>query len=103
MQFGNLLSTRTRRRSIFQSNPFSGPTKNLYLFGAMLISLMTALIILYVPFFNNVFNTRYNYFLISFILLRSEKKSLTSLINSIRPVPVHFYFIPLGFATFILM
>src|SRR6266498_3943457 len=60
MQFGNLLSIRTRRISIFQSNPLSGPTKNLYLFGAMLISLLTMLIILHVPFFNYVFNTRYN-------------------------------------------
>lgn len=76
-QFGNLLSIRTRRRSIFQSNPFSGPTKNLYLFGAMFISLITMLVILYVPFFNNVFNTR--------------------------PIPVKFYFIPLGFAAFILI
>ncbi|RIA98676.1 hypothetical protein C1645_748901 [Glomus cerebriforme] len=77
MQFGNLLSTRTRRRSIIQSNPFSGPTRNLYLFGGMAVSLITALIILHVPFFNNVFYTR--------------------------PIPVQFYFIPLGFATFILM
>ncbi|PKY27748.1 calcium ATPase [Rhizophagus irregularis] len=75
MQFGNLLSIRTRRRSIFQANPFSGPSKNLYLFGGMFISLITALIILHVPFFNNVFYTR--------------------------PVPIQFYFIPLGFAAFI--
>jgi len=77
MQFGNLLSIRTRRRSIFQANPFSGPTKNLYLFGGMIVSLITALIILHVPFFNNVFFTR--------------------------PVPIQFYFIPIGFATFILI
>ncbi|CAG8572667.1 7033_t:CDS:10 [Acaulospora morrowiae] len=76
MQFGNLLASRTRRRSILQANPFYGPKRNLYLFGAMTISLMTALIILYVPFFNNVFYTR--------------------------PIPAEFYFIPLGFAAVIL-
>ena len=103
MQFGNLLSTRTRRRSIFQSNPFSGPTKNLYLFGAMFISLMTALIILHVPFFNDVFFTRYNDFYFSYFWCSKKKKINISSKHSIRPVPVQFYFFPLGFAAFILM
>ena len=104
MQFGNLLSTRTRRRSIFQANPFSGSAKNLYLFGGMIVSLLTALIILHVPFFNDVFFTRYNgFFLIFYMLMVLTINVLIFPNNLIRPVPIQFYFIPLGFATFILV
>ena len=40
MQWFNLLSTRTRRLSLFQQNPIGGPkTRNLYLFPAMLAAL----------------------------------------------------------------
>jgi hypothetical protein len=40
MQWFNLLSTRTRRLSLFQQNPIGSPkTRNLYLFPAMLIAL----------------------------------------------------------------
>lgn len=45
MQWFNLLSTRTRRLSIFQQNPFGGAkTRNLYLFPAMLIALSIAVL-----------------------------------------------------------
>ena len=105
MQFGNLLSTRTRRRSIFQANPFSGPTKNLYLFGGMIVSLLTALIILHVPFFNDVFFTRYNgfFFNILYMLMVLILNVFNLSKQSHRPVPIQFYFIPLGFAAFILI
>jgi sodium/potassium-transporting ATPase subunit alpha len=40
MQWFNLLSTRTRRLSLFQQNPIGGPkTRNLFLFPAMLAAL----------------------------------------------------------------
>ena len=40
MQWFNLLSTRTRRLSLFQQNPITNPrTRNLYLFPAMLLAL----------------------------------------------------------------
>jgi sodium/potassium-transporting ATPase subunit alpha len=76
-QWGNVLSTRTRRLSIIQANPLWGPNQNLYLFGAMLISLCIALIILYVPVFNSVLGTS--------------------------PIPVAFWFIPFGWAAFIMV
>jgi sodium/potassium-transporting ATPase subunit alpha len=40
MQWFNLLSTRTRRLSIFQQNPISGKTHNFYLFPAMVAALV---------------------------------------------------------------
>ncbi|KAJ3019528.1 hypothetical protein HKX48_002005 [Thoreauomyces humboldtii] len=55
LQWGNLLGCRGRHNSLVQSNPI---TKNPYLFGAMLCSLVIAIVVLYLPFFNNVFNTR---------------------------------------------
>ena len=39
MQWANLLSTRTRRLSIFTQSPFGKKTGNWYLFPAMAISL----------------------------------------------------------------
>ncbi|KAJ1915893.1 hypothetical protein H4219_004080 [Mycoemilia scoparia] len=76
-QFGNLLATRTRRVSIFHQNPLFGPSKNLRLFIGIAVSLGIAVIIVYVPFINNIFHTR--------------------------PVPAMFWFIPLGFAFGILI
>ncbi|KAG1230840.1 hypothetical protein G6F68_019255 [Rhizopus microsporus] len=48
-QWGNVLASRTRTRSILQANPFYGHNKNYYIFYAMIISLAIALIILYIP------------------------------------------------------
>lgn len=76
-QWGNVLSSRTRRLSITQANPLWGPNQNLYLFGSMLISLAITLIILYVPVFNDVLGTS--------------------------PIPVQFWFIPFGWAAFIMV
>lgn len=42
MQFGNLLSSRTRKLSIIQQNPVSGIGRNLAVFPAMAISLAIA-------------------------------------------------------------
>ena len=104
MQFGNLLSIRTRRRSIIQSNPISGPTRNLYLFGAMLISVIATLVILYVPFFNNIFNTRYVILFFSILYAFGIDDSISTFQNNpFRPIPIQFYFIPLGFSIFILI
>ena len=76
-QWGNVLSSRTRRLSITQANPLWGPNQNLYLFGAMLVSLAITLIILYVPVFNTVLGTS--------------------------PIPIGFWFIPFGWAAFIMV
>ncbi|CAM0143000.1 hypothetical protein VKS41_006245 [Umbelopsis sp. WA50703] len=76
-QWFNALSVRTRTRSILQSNPLWGPTRNLYLFAAFCGSLCIALIILYVPVFNSVLGTS--------------------------PIPVQFWFIPFGFGFAILL
>jgi sodium/potassium-transporting ATPase subunit alpha len=74
-QWGNVLATRTRRLSIIQANPLWGPNQNLWLFAAMCGSLAIALIILYVPVFNIYLDTS--------------------------PIPVKFWFIPFGWAAFI--
>lgn len=42
MQFGNLLSSRTRKLSILQQNPFHGIGRNLAIFPAMGLSLVIA-------------------------------------------------------------
>lgn len=75
-QWGNVLSSRTRTRSILQANPFYGHNKNYYIFCAMVISLAIALIILYIPGIQDVLFTR--------------------------PVPVKYWFIPFGWAAMIL-
>jgi len=71
-QFGNLHATRTRYLSWFQHNPFKKESRNLYLFLAMFCSLSLALLIVYIPFFNSLFNTR--------------------------PIAAQFWFIPIAFA-----
>ncbi|KAJ1994536.1 hypothetical protein H4R33_000242 [Dimargaris cristalligena] len=82
--FGNLLSIRTRYLSLFQHPPiswppFSGhdlgarrPGHNPVIFISWAISIGLCLIIIYVPFVNNVFNTR--------------------------PIPVAFFFMPIAYA-----
>ncbi|KAI8384387.1 uncharacterized protein BYT42DRAFT_493550 [Radiomyces spectabilis] len=76
-QWGNILSTRTRRLSLVQANPLWGPNQNLYLFAAMIASLAIAIIILYVPVFNIYLGTS--------------------------SVPVQFWFIPFGWAALIMV
>jgi sodium/potassium-transporting ATPase subunit alpha len=76
-QWGNVLSSRTRRLSLTRANPLWGPNKNWYLFAAMLGSLAITLIILYVPVFNVYLGTS--------------------------PVPVQFWFIPFGWAAMIMV
>lgn len=75
-QWGNVLATRTRRLSIVHANPLWGPNQNLWLFAAMIGSLAIALIILYVPVFNTYLGTA--------------------------PIPIKFWFIPFGWAAFII-
>ncbi|KAF8205169.1 hypothetical protein K438DRAFT_1818664 [Mycena galopus ATCC 62051] len=59
MQWFNLLSTRTRRLSLFQQNPVGSTlTRNVYLFPAMLMALALGCFFSYVPWFQNVFLTR---------------------------------------------
>ncbi|ORX56789.1 calcium ATPase [Hesseltinella vesiculosa] len=76
-QWGNVLSSRTRRLSLTDANPLWGKSKNLYLFGAMCGALAIALIILYVPVFNVYLGTS--------------------------PVPVKYWFIPFGWALMIMV
>ncbi|KZS91530.1 sodium-potassium ATPase [Sistotremastrum niveocremeum HHB9708] len=73
MQWGNLLSTRCRRLSIFQHKP-SG---NWYIFPAMACALGIAAFFSYIPFFQTTFLTR--------------------------GVPVEFYFIPVTFGIALLV
>lgn len=59
MQWFNLLSTRTRRLSLFQQNPVgSAKTRNLFIFPAMLMALGLACFFSYIPWFQKVFGTR---------------------------------------------
>lgn len=76
-QWGNVLSSRTRRLSLFQANPLWGKNRNPYLFLAMLGSISITLIVLYVPVFNIYLGTS--------------------------PIPVQYYFIPFGWATMIIV
>lgn len=58
MQWFNLLSTRTRRLSIFQQNPLGNQsTRNYYIFPAALIALILAVFFSYIPLFQNIFGT----------------------------------------------
>ncbi|KAJ7039338.1 hypothetical protein C8F04DRAFT_1220121 [Mycena alexandri] len=59
MQWFNLLSTRTRRLSLFQQNPVGSPaTRNVYIFPAMLAALALACFFSYIPWFQTIFLTR---------------------------------------------
>ncbi|KZS89101.1 sodium-potassium ATPase [Sistotremastrum niveocremeum HHB9708] len=53
-QWGNLMSTRCRRLSIFQHTP----AKNWYLFPAMACGLCIAVFVSYAPFFQKILQTR---------------------------------------------
>jgi sodium/potassium-transporting ATPase subunit alpha len=59
MHYGTLFMIRTRRLSIVQQPPIgSKKTRNLYIFGAMTITLALMLIFLLTSFFQRIFNTR---------------------------------------------
>ncbi|CAF4884149.1 unnamed protein product [Rotaria sp. Silwood1] len=56
-QFFNFFATRTRYLSILQHNPVWGKGQNLYIFGAMLISIGIQLLLTQIGWFNRVFGT----------------------------------------------
>jgi sodium/potassium-transporting ATPase subunit alpha len=58
MQWGNLISTRTRRLSFFQAPPLWGASKNFWIPGAMFMSIVFAIFFSYPPFFQSAFLTR---------------------------------------------
>lgn len=72
LQWGNIMSVRNRRLSILQGDPLRAKRRNLWLFLGMLASLVTAIIVTEVPWFNQVMQTA--------------------------PVPIKFWFLPVPFA-----
>jgi sodium/potassium-transporting ATPase subunit alpha len=75
MQWFNLIATRTRRLSIFQHPPaFNKETENLYLFPAIIFSLLMAIFWLYPPAIREVIDTA--------------------------PVPVEYWFLPFCFGLY---
>jgi Ca2+-transporting ATPase len=52
-QLGNVLALRSSRESLFQI----GVTSNLAMLGALIVTLALQLVIIYVPFFQNIFDT----------------------------------------------
>jgi len=69
--FGNVFITRTHKLSVFTSFPTRKAFRNLWIFVAQFSSICFMIFVIYVPFCNSVFKTA--------------------------PIPVEFYFIPLGF------
>jgi sodium/potassium-transporting ATPase subunit alpha len=69
--FGNVFITRTHKLSLFQSLPVLKEHRNLWIFLGQFSSIAFMIFVIYVPFCNTVFKTA--------------------------PIPVMFYFIPLGF------
>ncbi|ORY48318.1 calcium ATPase [Rhizoclosmatium globosum] len=55
--FGNVYASRTRFNSLLQQNPFWGPTRNLFIPLAAAASVLVAILFVYIPGLNNVFNT----------------------------------------------
>lgn len=49
-----MYATRTRRVSLFQQPPYHGPTANYSIIVWQVISIMMALIVVYVPVFNEL-------------------------------------------------
>jgi sodium/potassium-transporting ATPase subunit alpha len=70
--FGNLLVTRTHRNSFFKHMPWSKKSRNLWLFPAQLVSIILLICVVFIKPINNLFKSR--------------------------PIPVEFYFMPIGFA-----
>lgn len=58
IQYGSILAIRNRRVSLLQSNPLWGPRKNLIILGGMTGTALIAVVNLYGPGLQNVFNTR---------------------------------------------
>ena len=56
--FGNLLSTKSHIRSFFQQVPWKKSTRNLWVYAAELVSTGIFLVIVFVPWFHDLFNTR---------------------------------------------
>ena len=56
-QFFNFFATRTRYTSILQHNPFYGKGQNLYVFGAMLVSVGIQLLFSRINWFNQTLDT----------------------------------------------
>lgn len=75
--FGNVFATRTNFRSLFQRPPFLRKSRNLWIFLAQIVTVIFMILIIFVPFCHDLFNTR--------------------------NVPVQFFFIPLLFALFIII
>jgi sodium/potassium-transporting ATPase subunit alpha len=73
--FGNLYSTRTNIKSFFLHSPWRKKSRNFWLFPAQIISIIIMILVVFIPPINDLFNSR--------------------------QVPVHFFFIPLGFALII--
>jgi len=57
VQFGNLIGAKNQRAHIWQSNPLLGKSKNYFLIASIPISLVLAVIAVYVPALNSVFQT----------------------------------------------
>jgi P-type Ca2+ transporter type 2C len=53
-QMGHVLAIQSERTSIYKTGLF----KNLYLLGSVLLTFLLQLVILYIPFFNEVFHTK---------------------------------------------
>ncbi|KAJ1951410.1 hypothetical protein FBU59_000175, partial [Linderina macrospora] len=77
MQWGNMFVARTRTLSFFQQNPFKGPKKNPALLIAIPISIVVALFVNEIGWFNRVFLTG--------------------------RIPIEFFFIPIPFALFLIV
>jgi len=58
MQFGNAFTSRTAMLPIWRHNPFKGPTKNLRIFAAILVSTTIFSLTCYVPFIQDSLQTR---------------------------------------------
>ncbi len=69
--FGNLIITRAHFLSLWTSFPLRKAHRNLWMFGSQLVSVVLMLVMVYIPFVNNIFLTRH--------------------------IPVQYYFYPLIF------
>ena len=69
--FGNLFICRAHYASLWSSFPLRKSHRNLWLIVAQVVSICLMILLVYVPFINTIFLTR--------------------------PIPVQFYFFPLGF------
>jgi sodium/potassium-transporting ATPase subunit alpha len=92
MQWGNLLATRTRRLSLFQTNPFgpNSPNRNPWIPPAILATVGFLFFFSYVPFFQNIFLTR--------VSLLSHIARPQGFQADFQGVPVEHIFLPFAFA-----